>query len=121
MALESELTPTLHEIDERFRAANVLILGVDYDVLTKRVHFVIQPDPMWHKQVGGTAAMVEDILNGIPGEIIITDEQKKNWEFNPADDYQTFVEVLFRHSYLLVDGKYRQELGDCADTYLRHP
>jgi hypothetical protein len=111
--------PRLHEIDERLRAANVLITGIDYDVLTKRVHFTINPVAEWRDQVGGTAVVMEDILKDIPGEVIITDEKRDDVAFNAADDFKSLITITYTHSYLMVDGKYRQELGDFAQAYLR--
>jgi hypothetical protein len=90
-------------------------------VLTKRVHFIIQPDIMWRSLGDGGVSMVEHILSGVPGETIITDEHKEEVRFNAADDYKSFISVVTHHSYLLVDGTYRQELGSetPVDEFLR--
>jgi hypothetical protein len=115
--------PRLQEIDDRLRAANVLILGVDFDLLTKRVHFTIQPDLHWRGLPHGTSSMMEHILQGVPGETIITDERKEVLKFNAADDCKSFTTIVTHHSYLLINGTYHQELGSdiTVEQFLRAP
>jgi hypothetical protein len=121
-ALESALTPRLLEIDRRLRNANILILGVDYDILNQRVHFTIAPDISWRSIVDGTTGMMEHILKGVPGETVITDEQKEDIRFDHNND-AGLVSITTHHSYLLVDGTYRQELGKVSPVsdFLRAP
>lgn len=110
MAFESELTPRLREIDERLRDNHILIRGVDYDALTKRIEFTIELMPSM-KAVAehGTTSLMETILAGVPGETVIHHQMRSQVHFHP--DMMSMVDVVMRHSYLLINGTYSQELG----------
>jgi hypothetical protein len=111
LAFESALTPRLREIDERLRDNHILIRGVDYDALTKRVEFTIELMPSM-KAVGehGTVSLMETILKGVPGETVIHHDMPSKMAFHPTD-LQSLIHITMRHSYLLINGTYAQELG----------
>jgi hypothetical protein len=111
LAFESELTPRLREIDERLRDNHILIRGVDYDVLSKRVEFTIELMPSMNAVAEhGTASLMETILNGVPGETVIHHQMRSKLSFHPTD-MLSLIDLVAVHSYLLVNGTYSQELG----------
>ncbi len=80
-------------------------------MLTKRVEFVIELMPSMHAVAEhGTTSLMETILKDVPGETVIHHQMRSQLSFHPTD-LMTLIDVVARHSYLLVNGTYAQELG----------
>ncbi len=135
-SLESEHIGTLEEIDRRLRARKILIEGYRMDPIVGyvavKIDFMrsLRPDgdPIKDalKQVGlAVVKVVEDIFQGIPGYIVVTDSELRIENIGGEDcqlqvggetrniSIQTTLNI--EHTYVMKDGKYLCEWGDPAN------
>jgi hypothetical protein len=115
----------LREIDRRLREAKVLIEGYRIDPITRyiavKVDFLrsLRPDDEV-KTLGeqGAKPLLEKLLEGLPGFIVVTDSWMKLENFG-TEHMRIETTLHIEHTVVMKDGKYLCEWGDPANPLCR--
>lgn len=119
-ALEHDLMLVARDVDERLRAAGILITDVDIDVLDKTIVIETSVPGYLHNAQSGNVRLFERALKGMAGEVYISDAQtertKLDWGTGEGEERMRsrvegygLMTIMTRHTVLMRDGCYVQE------------